>query len=97
MSKANKSNETNESNKTNLSGPIMIGNWKVTVERKLCIGAATCVAIASKTFALDSEAKAIILDSAIEEAKDTILDAASGCPVAAIIIGDQNGNRIFPK
>ena len=91
------SNKTNETHKTNPSGPILIGDWKVTVDRKLCIGAATCVAIAAKTFALDSEAKAVILDTAIEEEKDVILDAAKGCPVAAIIIEDKDGKRIFPK
>jgi ferredoxin len=81
----------------NPSGPVMVGNWKVTVDRPLCIGAATCVAIAAKTFALDSEAKAVILDTAMEEAKDMILDAAKACPVAAIIIEDKTGKRIFPK
>jgi len=49
------------------------------------------------SFALDSEAKAVILDTAIEEEKDVILDAAKGCPVAAIIIEDKDGKRIFPK
>ncbi|MFA6005490.1 MAG: ferredoxin [Patescibacteria group bacterium] len=83
--------------KTNPSGPTMVGDWKVTVDRKLCIGAATCVAIAEKTFALDSEAKAVILDTAINDAKEVILDAAMACPVAAIIIEDSKGKRIFPK
>lgn len=74
-----------------------VHNWKVRVDRGLCIGAATCVAIASKSFALDREAKAVILDSANQDTKETILDAAKGCPTAAIIIEDENGKRIFPK
>lgn len=81
----------------NPADPLIVGDWKITVDRKLCIGAATCVAIASKTFALDDEAKAVILDTAVEDAKETILDAAKACPVAAIIIEDKNGKRIFPK
>ncbi|OGK64769.1 hypothetical protein A2313_02125 [Candidatus Roizmanbacteria bacterium RIFOXYB2_FULL_41_10] len=79
------------------SGPKKVHNWQVRVDRQLCIGAATCVAIAAKTFALDKEAKAVILDSSDKETKETILDAAKGCPTAAIIIEDENGRRIFPK
>lgn len=81
---------------TNASGPKKVGKWTVTVDRNLCIGAASCVAVAPKTFALDNEAKAIILPSASEELPDTILDSAKACPVAAIIIHDETGKQIFP-
>jgi len=52
------------------SGPKKVHNWQVRVDRQLCIGAATCVAIAAKTFALDKEAKAVILDSSDKETKE---------------------------
>lgn len=81
----------------NPSGPVNIRNLKVRVDRDLCIGAATCVAIAPKTFILDSQAKAIILDTADSDTDETIIDAARGCPVAAIFIDDEKGNKIFPK
>ena len=84
-------------NSNHSSGPKTIHNWKVRVDRELCIGAATCVALAEKTFALDKENKAIILDTANEEAKEAILDAAKGCPVAAIIIEEETGKRVYPK
>jgi ferredoxin len=35
---------------------------KIVVDRDLCIGAATCVVLAGKTFALDEEGKAYILN-----------------------------------
>lgn len=66
------------------------------IDRNLCIGAATCVAIAPKAWALDDEAKAIILDTAKDETDDTLLEAAKGCPVMAIFITDQTGKQIFP-
>ncbi|OGK27654.1 hypothetical protein A3C28_04805 [Candidatus Roizmanbacteria bacterium RIFCSPHIGHO2_02_FULL_39_9] len=66
------------------------------VYRDLCIGAATCVAIAPQTFVLDSEAKAIILATADNDPDNVIIDAAKGCPVAAIIIEDETGKKIFP-
>lgn len=80
----------------NPSGPVKINTLKVTVDRNLCIGAATCIAVAPKTFILDSEAKAIILKTAIEETDQTIIDSAKACPVAAIIIEDEKGQKIFP-
>jgi ferredoxin len=79
------------------SGPVNIRNLKVWVDRDLCIGAATCIAIAPKTFILDSQAKAIILDSADEDSDEMMIDAAKGCPTAAIFIEDEKGTRIFPK
>lgn len=81
----------------NPSGPVKVNNLTVTVDRNLCIGAATCIAVSPKTYLLDSEAKAIILKTAVEETNDTIIDSAKACPVAAIIISDEKGQRIFPN
>lgn len=66
------------------------------IDRGLCIGAATCVALAPKAWALDDEAKAIILDTADEETDEVLLEAAKGCPVFAIFITDENGKQLFP-
>lgn len=66
------------------------------IDRSLCIGAATCVAIAPKAWALDNEAKAIILDTADQESDETLLEAAKGCPVMAIFLFDETGKQVFP-
>ncbi len=66
------------------------------IDRDLCIGAATCVAIAPKAWALDGEAKAIILDTVEEETDDMLLEAAKACPVMAIIITDSTGKQLYP-
>ena len=79
------------------SGPVVVGKLKVRVDRDLCIGAATCIAVAPKTFILDSEAKAIVLGTAQTELPETIIESAKSCPVAAIIIEDETGKRIFPE
>lgn len=73
-----------------------IRKWTVKVDRSLCIGAATCIAVAPKAFKLDDQAIAVILDSASEETDETLLDSAKSCPVAAIIITDENGKQIYP-
>ncbi len=73
-----------------------IRNWTMRIDRDLCIGAATCIALAPKAWALDDEAKAIILDTTDEETDDALLEAAKGCPVMAIFITDETGKQIYP-
>lgn len=73
-----------------------IRSLTMRIDRDLCIGAATCVAIAPKAWALDDEAKAIILDSVDEETDETLLEAAKGCPVMAIFLTDDTGKQLYP-
>ena len=80
------------------SGPVHLKNgWTVEIDREACIGAGSCVAIAPQSFSLDDEAKAILLDSIDADLQETILNAAKSCPVDAIIIKDDKGNRVWPK
>lgn len=79
------------------SGPVKVGKLTVRVDRDLCIGAATCSAIAPRAFALDADSKSIVIETAEEESPEAIIEAAKGCPVAAILIDDENGNRVYPK
>ncbi len=81
----------------NPSGPVVILGHKVFVDRNLCTGATSCVAIAPNAFALDDEKKAVILDTADHEAIETIVLAAQSCPVEAIIIENAQGERVWPK
>jgi ferredoxin len=66
------------------------------IDRALCIGAATCIALAPKAWALDDEAKAIILDTCEEETDEALLEAAKSCPVMAIFIVDKDGKQLYP-
>jgi ferredoxin len=68
---------------------------KIYVDRNLCIGAASCVAIAPGVFQLDEENKAYIVkeDGADD---DTIMLAAQSCPTNAIFLYDEDGNQIYP-
>ena len=81
---------------------------KVKVDRTLCIGAASCVAVAPNTFELDAEGKAVIKKkdgsmtsdfvnySDINDNETNILNASKSCPVNAIIIVevDEQGKEI---
>lgn len=73
-----------------------IRHLTMRIERNLCIGAATCVAMAPKAWVLDDEAKAIILDTADEESDESLIEAARSCPVLAIFITDDTGHQVFP-
>ena len=66
------------------------------IDQDLCIGAATCIAIAPKAWSLNDEAKAFILDTADSETDETLIEAAKACPVMAIFITDENGTQVFP-
>lgn len=70
--------------------------YRIKVDRNLCIGAASCVALAMKTFALDSENKAIILEGDGDDA-EAIKLAAESCPTKAIILEDaETGEQEYP-
>ena len=70
--------------------------YKIVIKRDLCIGAATCEAIASNTFDLDTENKAMVINDAGDD-PDEILLAAQGCPTGAIFIFDnETGRQVYP-
>lgn len=74
----------------------MAKKWKVTIDRDLCIGAASCVALAMKTFALDGENKAVVLEGE-GDPPDLIKLAAESCPTKAIILVDEEtGEQVYP-
>lgn len=73
--------------------PLKIG--KIIVDRNLCIGNGSCVAVAPGVFELDSENKAVVYNPKGAD-DETILLAAKSCPTQAILIFDEDGNQIFP-
>lgn len=58
---------------------------KIIINRDLCIGAGTCIAIAGKTFKLDEENKAVVIGINADSISDVLI-AAQSCPTAAIEI-----------
>ena len=70
--------------------------YHVKIDRNLCIGAASCVALAMKTFALDDENKAIVLDDN-GDVPEAIRLAAESCPTKAIILENiETGEQEYP-
>ncbi|HBY10317.1 hypothetical protein A2473_01430 [candidate division WWE3 bacterium RIFOXYC2_FULL_42_13] len=69
---------------------------KVTVDRNVCIGSANCVVISPDAFELDSEGISVVKPDALKVDEEILLRAAKSCPVQAISVFDEDGNRIFP-
>lgn len=68
---------------------------KIFVDRDLCIGAASCIAVAPDVFELDNENKAVVKNPTGAD-DETLLLAAQSCPTKAIILYDEEGNQIYP-
>ena len=84
---------------------------KITVDRDLCIGAASCVIAAGDVFELNGENKAVMKlkggkkNSGPAEKKDLeadsvsddiLLQAAESCPTKAIFLYDEAGGQVYP-
>lgn len=85
---------------------------KIMIDRNLCIGAASCVAVVPGVFELDHENKAVLrrTDGSVSSdetlrsdlADQTVDDgmlllAARSCPTMAIKLFDEEGNQIYPE
>jgi ferredoxin len=69
---------------------------KIVIDRDLCIGAASCLAVASTVYELDGETKAIVTGpDAVDDA--TLLMSAESCPTKAILLFDKEGKQVYPK
>lgn len=60
---------------------------KIKVDKDKCIGCGTCVAIAPKTFKLEADGKAEVIEPPGDD-KVTIKEAVDSCPVDAIELAD---------
>ncbi len=69
---------------------------KIVIDRGLCIGAASCIAVSGETYELDGENKVVVThaDAADDAA---LLMSAESCPTKAILLFDKSGVQVFPK
>ena len=89
--------------------PVRIG--KLMIDRNLCIGAASCIAVAPGAFELDLENKAVLRRKVPPPSSDmtarhdledqaiddeTLLLAAKSCPTQAISVFDEDGKQMYP-
>ena len=67
---------------------------RVKIHRELCSGVSNCVAIAPTVFKLIDQNKAVVLDPSSVN-KETLMAAAKNCPESAVILEDDEGNRLY--
>jgi ferredoxin len=68
---------------------------RIYIDRDVCVGSASCAAIAPAVFTLDENNLCYVVNE--KGAQDeTILLAAQSCPTRAIILFDEHGNQIYP-
>ncbi|MDP3963272.1 MAG: ferredoxin [bacterium] len=85
---------------------------KLKIDRDLCIGAASCVAIYPDVFTLDAENKAVMPKKGGVKTSDelnvteldvsaiddsNLLLAAQSCPTKAIFLYDDTGKQVYPE
>ena len=85
---------------------------KLKIDRTLCIGAASCVAIYPDVFLLDAENKAVVPKKGGAKTSDltnvseldvtniddaNLLLAAQSCPTKAIFLYDETGKQVYPE
>lgn len=70
--------------------------WRVEVDRSVCIGSGMCVGAAPDGFRLDPARQSHPV-APEADAAESVLAAAEGCPVEAIIVTVAgSGEAVFP-
>ncbi|MBI2632919.1 MAG: ferredoxin [Parcubacteria group bacterium] len=68
---------------------------RIEIDRDLCIGAGSCIALAPRVFKFDKKFKAILKKyNASQISFDDIYNAACSCPTKAIRLYDESGKEI---
>jgi ferredoxin len=71
--------------------------WKLTVDRFICIGSGLCAGTAPRHFHIGPDHKSHPVSSLIDP-DEQVLDVAVSCPVEAItIVESDTGRALFPK
>jgi ferredoxin len=68
------------------------GGQRLVVDRERCIGSGNCCFYAPSTFELDDDLKSVVVDPKGNDPAD-VRAAIEGCPVNAISVRDDVGDR----
>jgi ferredoxin len=66
---------------------------EIKIDRNLCIGCGNCAVVAPKAFEL-RDGKSYVKEHWQEEEEENIKTAVQSCPVQAISLSNEEGNKI---
>ncbi len=62
-----------------------------------CIGCGTCAMLAEEAFEIGADGKSQVKEGALQLSEEKLLMVAQNCPVKAIELYDETGEKVFPK
>lgn len=74
----------------------VVHGLRIRIDRTLCVGFGDCVTHAPLAFQLDDEGVAVFVHPDREQ-RAQLLKACDECPVDAITVWDDAGNRLIPE
>jgi Ferredoxin len=74
-----------------------ISGQTVRIDRTLCIGSGNCTNIAPEIYVIREDNIVDFKDETPDIEQGRLEEAASLCPVDALIVEDENGERIVPS
>ncbi len=70
-------------------------SYRIVIDREKCQGIGACVGTAPDVFEIDNEGKSVVINA--EGADDeTVHATAEACPLEAISLYDEEGERVYP-
>ena len=69
---------------------------RIEVDRDLCIGAESCVVVSPDAYYMDEENIAVVKDGALLVSEEELMESAQACPVAAVLLFDDEGKQLYP-
>ncbi|MEU3027549.1 ferredoxin [Streptomyces incarnatus] len=71
-------------------------SWRLSVDRRQCMGSGMCAGTAPDLFVVDGDHARPVREQ-IPEGVEPALDAADICPMQAITVRDADGTEIGPR
>lgn len=72
-----------------------VGDYRVRIDRTLCVGFGDCITEAPEAFVLDDSGTAVFVNPEDVE-RERLLRACDACPVDAITVWNTAGTQIVP-
>jgi len=75
---------------------VVLGEWTVRIDRRICVGFGDCIEVAPEAFDLDEEGIAVFAPAVESLDREVLLEACRSCPVDAITAHDSLGRQLAP-